>query len=111
MKLVLTAVLFLFMFTNVYSQNVTISGKVTDAIDGSVLIGATVKIKGTSKATVTDNAGSFRISASKNETLIVSNVGYADQEINIGNESTINVSMARQENSINEVVVTAVGIK
>src|SRR5678810_1186797 len=107
MKLVFTALIFLFMFTNVYSQNVPITGKVTDTIDGSVLIGATIKIKGTSKATVTDNAGNFRIMASKNETLVISNVGYADQEINIGNQTAINVSMSRQENSISEVVVTA----
>src|SRR4030095_14498141 len=108
MKLVFTALVLLFMVTTVCSQTVTISGKVTDAIDGSVLIGATIKIKGTSKATLTDNAGNFNIAASKNQTLVISNVGYADQEINIGNETAINVSMARQENSINEVVVTAV---
>jgi TonB-dependent SusC/RagA subfamily outer membrane receptor len=78
---------------------------------GPVLVGATIKIKGTSRATVTNNAGNFTIAASKNQTLVVSNVGYAEQEIIIGNETTINVNMTRQDNSISEVVVTAVGIR
>jgi TonB-linked SusC/RagA family outer membrane protein len=110
MKSVFTALVFVCIITNAYSQNV-VSGKISDALDGTPLAGATVKIKGTSKATVTDNNGNFKISASKDQSLTVSNVGYADKEIAIGNETNFNITLARQENTINEVVVTAVGIK
>jgi hypothetical protein len=43
--------------------------------------------------------------------LVISNVGYTDQEVPIGGQNNIAVSLVRQDNSINEVVVTAVGIK
>ena len=98
------------MVVHGYTQNI-ITGKVTDAVDGTPLINATIKIKGTSKATITNNTGQFSISAAKNQTLVISNIGYADQEISINDQSNINVSLSRQDNSINEVIVTAVGIK
>lgn len=106
------ALLFLMaVYIHGYTQNSIITGKVTDAVDGTVLINATIKIKGTSKATITNANGQFTISASKSQTLVISNVGYTDQEVPIGDQNNIAVSLVRQDNSINEVVVTAVGIK
>lgn len=95
---------------NTYAQSVIITGKVTDAVDGAPLNGSTIKIKGTSKATSTNQNGSFTINAAKDQTLVISNIGYADQEVRIGDETSLTIKLARQENTINEVVVTAVGI-
>ncbi len=110
MKCFFTVISFLLFCAGAYAQSAVITGKVTDAVDGSPLAGSTVKIKGTSRATVTNQNGNFTINASKNQTLIISSIGYANQEINIGNQTTFNVSLSRQENTINEVIVTAVGI-
>lgn len=109
MKCFFTVISFLLLFAGAYAQS-TITGKVTDAVDGSPLAGSTVKIKGTSRATVTNQNGNFTINASKNQTLVISNIGYADQEISIGDQTTFNVNLSRQENTINEVIVTAIGI-
>lgn len=109
MKSVLLILFLAVIVVHGYAQNI-VTGKITDAVDGTPLINATVKIKGTSKAVITNSSGQFSISVLKNQTLIFSNVGYADQEISVGDQTNINVLLARQENSINEVVVTAVGI-
>lgn len=98
------------MFIHGHAQN-NVTGKITDAVDGTPLINATIKIKGTSRATITNNSGQFTINASKNQTLVISNIGYAQQEVAVNNQTTINVSLQRSENNITEVVVTAVGIK
>ncbi len=111
MKPVLITLVLIVMLIPGYSQNTIVTGRVTDAVDGTALINATVKIKGTSKATITNNNGTFSINVSKNQTLVISSIGYADQEIVVGDQTNITVALARQDNSINEVVVTAVGIK
>ena len=110
MKFFFTVISFLLFFAGAYAQSAIITGKVTDAIDGSPLAGTTVKIKGTSRATVTNQNGNFTINALKNQSLIISSIGYADQEISIGDQTNLNVILSRRENTITEVVVTAVGI-
>ena len=110
MKSFLIMLFLAFMLTHGFAQS-TITGKVTDAVDGTPLINATVKIKSTSKATITNNSGNFSINASKGQILVISNIGYTDQEVTIGDQNNITIILSRQENSINEVVVTAVGIK
>lgn len=110
MKLFCTVISVLLFCAITNAQTVNITGKVTDAVDGSPLVGATVKIKGTSKATVTNQSGNFTINAQKNQSLVISNIGYADQEVSIGDQTNFNITLSRQENTINEVVVTAVGI-
>src|SRR6266498_4123525 len=60
---------------------------------------------------VTDANGEFKISVPQNAVLVISNIGYADQEVNVGNQTSLNVTLSQGENVMNEVVVTAVGIK
>ena len=57
------------------------------------LIGATVRVKGTSNGVVTDLDGKFVIEASSNATLVVSYVGYVTQEISIGAKSNLGISL------------------
>ena len=90
------------------AQDRSITGKVTGE-DGMSLPGVTVSIKGTSKGTNTDADGSFKLTVSSTSVLIVSSVGYAPQEVRVGNRTVINVSLASSESTLDEVVVTTFG--
>ncbi len=87
----------------------TITGTVRDN-SGSVP-GVNVTIKGTTRATQTDAAGKFSISASPADVLVFTMVGSARQEITVGTQQTINVTLASGESELGEVVITALGIK
>jgi len=86
----------------------TISGVVSDASNGEALIGANVLVKGTDRGTITDIDGSYSLKASEGDVLVVSYAGYTDQEIVVGNSSTVNVSLAAGK-LLEEVVVIGYG--
>lgn len=89
-----------------------VTGKVTDSKDGSPLNGASVTIKGTTKGTFTDATGAFTISVPGNQSvLVISSVGYQTQEMTVGDKSSLSVLLMQGENIVNEVVVTALGIR
>jgi len=80
--------------------------------NGNPLENASVIIKGTNRGATTDNAGNFTISVPNAQTvLIISFTGYKNQEILVGNRTTININLTRGDKALNEVVVTALGIK
>jgi len=87
----------------------TVTGRVTDA--NGPLSGVTVTIPGTAKATQTDNAGNFTIQTNKGEKLRFTTVGYAVQEITVTDAKTISVLLKGNDSTIDEVVVTAMGVK
>ena len=90
----------------------TIQGTVTDD-KNEPLVGASVVIQGTSKGTLTDINGGYKLDltdAEKSGMLVFSFVGYETQNISINNQSIINISL-QTGNSLTEVVVTALGIK
>jgi TonB-linked SusC/RagA family outer membrane protein len=88
-----------------------VTGKITDAKDGTPLNGASVALKGSSRGTVTDAAGAFSINVPAGAILVVSSVGYQTQEVAVGNQSSVNIALIQGENIVNEVVVTALGIR
>lgn len=88
----------------------TITGVVTDP-EGEPLIGATVQVKGTSTATATDIDGNYALRARKGDTLVFTYIGYAPQEIKVGAGDSYNVTMSEDSKVLDEVVVTALGIK
>lgn len=92
-----------------WSQTRTISGKVTAAEDGSGLPGVNVQVKGTSTGTVTDASGNFSIQASDNSILVFSFVGYATQEVTVGAQSSITVSLQSDITALSEIVVIGYG--
>ena len=98
------------LFTQpVFSQTKTITGKVTDA-QGVPIVGATVAVKHSSVAVSTKPDGTFSIPAPDNAaTLVISSVGYAQQEVAIAGQSSINVLLAASQASLNEVVVIGYG--
>lgn len=90
----------------------TISGKVSDQEDNTPLPGVNVLLKGTSVGTVTDVDGNYRLTVPDDaQTLIFSSIGYQTKEINIGNQSVINVSLMVSLNELSEVVVVGFGTR
>jgi len=89
-----------------------LSGKVTDE-NGNPIPGASVLIKNTATGTVTKDDGSFVINVGeKARTLVISAIGKTPQEVTIGTESTLAVTLlAAIDKSLQEVVVTAMGIR
>lgn len=93
------------------AQVKSIKGVITDS-DGMPLPGASVAVQGGQKGTVTDFDGVFEVQAQKGQTLVFTYVGLETQKIVVGDASTINVKMIQaSSNSLNEVVVTSLGIK
>jgi TonB-linked SusC/RagA family outer membrane protein len=96
---------------HVRAQERNISGRVTSAADNSPLPGVNVVVKGSSTGSLTDADGRYTIQAPAGSTLIFSYIGFATQELAVGNSTTLNVSLAEDVRSLDEVVVTALGIE
>ena len=87
----------------------SVSGKVSDE-KGNPLAGVNVTIKGTSKGTITDNSGQFRLAIPDEKSVLVfSYVGYNKQEIAIGKRSIVNVALTIDQKSLEEVIVVGYG--
>jgi len=99
------------VFGSVYAQQQRISGVVTDEGTNQSLPGVGVTVKGTVTATATDVNGAYTISASRGSVLLFTFLGYAPQEVTVGNSNTINVVMVPESRELSEVVVTALGIR
>ena len=101
----------LLMLVSSFSFGQTITGTVSDD-NNKALSGVTVLVKGTSRNAVTGNDGKFTIAAKSGESLIFTYVGFAMQEVTVGNDINISVSMAKSKpGEMDVVVVTALGIK
>ena len=96
--------------TAVANSQQKISGMVLDST-GEPLIGATVAVKGGTSATATDIDGNYSLKARKGDTLVFSYIGFASQERKVGDSSTIDVTLSEDSKMLDEVVVTALGIK
>ena len=101
---------FLFLFSlSSFAQEISVKGCVTDGNTDEPLIGANVKIKGKSSGTITDVDGNFHLQVSSDDILVVSFIGYIDQEISINNRNIINVHLTEDVNALNEIVVVGYG--
>src|SRR5687767_6628277 len=101
--------LFLLMANPGYAQR-AVSGTIRDAASGNGLPGASIGIKGRTAATVSDGSGNFSISVpDNNTTLVISYVGYAPQEVRVGNQSNIEVSLSSGAGDLAQVVVVGYG--
>ncbi|WP_397362042.1 SusC/RagA family TonB-linked outer membrane protein [Olleya sp. R77988] len=102
--------LFLVMIASLsFAQERAISGTITDE-NGLPLPSATVVVKGTSNGSTSDFDGNYSIEASTGQTLIFSYVGYGNAEKTVTSSNTLNVGLL-PDNTLDEVVVTALGIK
>ena len=90
-------------------QTKTVKGTVSDAMGPA--IGVTVREKGTNNGVVTDFDGNFTINVQPGATLVFTYVGYEPQEVVVGNQSVINVTMKEDSQSLEEVVVVGYGVQ
>jgi TonB-linked SusC/RagA family outer membrane protein len=90
-----------------FAQNKTVSGRVTDA-DRRPIIGASVNVKGSTTGAITDGNGDFRITAPASGTLVITSIGYAPVEVSVSSND-FNVSLTTASNTLNEVVVVGYG--
>ena len=111
-KVLLILTVLLFSVFTVTAQERTVSGRVTSPEDDLGLPGVTVVVKGTSKGTVTDMNGDFKLSGvNAEDTLAFSYVGFEPQEVLVGTQKVINIIMQVAARELEEVVVTALGVK
>lgn len=103
------AVLLLFGTLVGFAQERTVTGKVTSSDDGSAIPGVNILEKGTSNGTVSDADGNYRINVGANATLVFSFVGYTSQEVAVGSQSSISVSLQSDVTALSEVVVIGYG--
>jgi TonB-linked SusC/RagA family outer membrane protein len=89
-------------------QNFSVSGVVTDANDGSPLIGVSVQVKGTSKGTITDVDGKYNLNVSIGSKLVFTFIGMEKQEITVKNK-IINVALQTDSKMLGEVVAVGYG--
>jgi len=110
-KIVSTLVVALLCFSIAVTAQVRpITGTVKDD-QGAPVPSVSVKIKGTTTATVGDANGNFRISAADNAVLVFSAVGFNEVEQKVGKSSVLNISLSKTVNELENVVVTAQGIR
>lgn len=95
----------------VSAQEKSITGTVTTASDGIPLPGVSVIVEGTNRGTITDFDGLFSIDASPGEQLKVSFLGMKDVSVTVGDTNSINVALEEDSQALDEVIVTALGIK
>ncbi len=106
----LAGMLLLFSST-LFAQQQEVTGKVTDA-NGVPINGASVRVKNSKTGTSAGADGSFKINVAPNSTLIISGIGFETKEVAIGNNKDVSVSLQLSSSqSLNEVVITALGIK
>ncbi|WP_317172940.1 alpha/beta hydrolase family protein [Pedobacter fastidiosus] len=88
------------------------NGKITSSDYGLPLPGASIKVKGTTAGTSTDSNGNFSLQIPQNNaTIIISLLGFAPKEVNVGDKTTINVALVSDSKQLEEVTIsTALGI-
>ncbi len=109
----IASIVLIFAFVgSLFAQQRTLKGTVTSAEDGAVLPGVNVIVKGTSVGSVTNASGQYAITASPEaKTLVFSFIGMQTKEVAIGNSDVIDVTLSTSAESLQEVVVTAFGVK
>jgi TonB-linked SusC/RagA family outer membrane protein len=107
MRKILMMCFALMLFLIAWSQNRTVTGRVTDA-QGKAVPYASVVIKGSTTGVSADENGNFTIQAPPNAVLVISAAGFQGADVNIGDRTTVNSTLTAQS-ALTEVVVTALG--
>ena len=110
-RIILFVLGFVLIYQSVLAQKTAITGTVTSKEDGLPIIGASVVEKGTSNGTITNFDGVYNLSVSNGATLVISYVGMDKTERKVGAEKVLNVIMSSGAVAMDEVVVTAMGVK
>ncbi len=109
-KCMCTIVILMFFVASAFAQKRTITGMVKDE-SGQPVSGASVVVKGTVEGVSANAAGEFSISAKGNDVLEVSSANFVSQDVRVNNQNALSVTLKRGNNVMEEVVVTALGIR
>ena len=109
-KILLLIVLMCCSVSILWAQTRQVSGKVNNET-GAPLVGASITVKGSTKGVVTDAQGKFTIAipTKGNTTLVVSSVGFTNQELSVNNQSNLSVKLASESKALDDVVVVGYG--
>ncbi|MFZ5940965.1 MAG: SusC/RagA family TonB-linked outer membrane protein [Bacteroidota bacterium] len=110
MRNLITLVLLLFSGM-LLGQQVKVTGVIKSSEEQMPLPGATVVIKGTAQGVISNADGTYSISAGPEDVLVYSFVGYASQEITVGNQTIIDVTLAPSAQEMDEVIVVGYGVE
>ena len=91
------------------SKKIKVIGVVTDSKTGEPIVGAAVRLKGTTSGSLTDIEGNFEIQAHPGDVLLISSVGYTSKEVRDGKTNILSISLAEDSKMLDQVVVTAFG--
>lgn len=108
--LFLSILLLTFTATICLAQNVEVRGRVTGE-GGTPVYGANIVVKGSRQGSVSDEKGDYRIQTPKGSTLTFSYIGYQAKDVLVNSSSVVNVALTVQSAVLDELVVTALGIK
>lgn len=110
-RMLFTLCAFLLLGSHAWSQQ-TITGTITDSDDGSSIPGASILVKGTTTGAVSDLDGKFSIEAQEGDILVVSFVGYIDEEYSVvSGQSVVDVQLDPDVIGLEEVIVTGYGVQ
>jgi TonB-dependent starch-binding outer membrane protein SusC len=102
-------ILLVCMSTVTYSQSKVVTGVVKASDDGSPIPGVNILEKGTNNGTITSSEGTYSISVGSEAVLVFTFVGYKAQEVPVGSQSTVSVSLESDVTALSEVVVIGYG--
>ncbi|NJN24654.1 MAG: SusC/RagA family TonB-linked outer membrane protein [Cyclobacteriaceae bacterium] len=108
-NLLLITMIALFSVSISFGQERVVTGKVAETGTGDPIPGANVVVKGTSNGTVTDIDGKYSLSVPEDAILTFSFVGFVSEEVAVGNQSVIDVSLVSDVTALSEVVVIGYG--
>ncbi|MEL6535687.1 MAG: TonB-dependent receptor [Bacteroidota bacterium] len=109
MRLGLTLLLGVVLLSATWAQTRTITGTVMEEDTEEPIPGVNVRVKETGSGAVTDIDGKFTVSAESGHTLVFSFIGFVSQEVLLGAETTINISLVTDVQSLQEVIVVGYG--
>ncbi len=110
--LAITTIVFALGISTMVAQTRTITGKITASSDGTGIPGVNIQVKGSQKGTSSNASGTYSLEVSgASPVLSITSIGFDAQEIKVGNRNVVDVVMTSSTQELNEVVVTALGIK
>ena len=109
-RLLLSA-LFVLVGVSLSAQNITVSGTITDETTGEGIPFAAVQLKGTTAGVVSNEEGVYSIFVPSNSVLVISSIGYVNQEVEVGGRTSLDVALIPDSQALQDAVVVAFGTK
>ncbi|MDD7887721.1 TonB-dependent receptor [Flavivirga sp. 57AJ16] len=107
-KVTICLLIFVFGLAHAQTQKKIVTGTISDE-NGLPLPGASIIVKGTTNGQAADFDGNYTITAKSTDILVISYVGYKDKELTIGDQTTINITLEVDLNSLDEIVLVSFG--